>query len=330
MKTLTRILASGAVAALMATAALADDGTAELGAGGIVFTKSADIRMAKEDLFLSPEKVKIRFEFANDGKDQDVVVAFPLPDIKLKDFYDVGLGTIGKDPLNFVGFTTTVDGKPVHAQVEQKAMLNGKDLSAVVRAAGLPVNLAVNNAQDLLNALPSAKRVPLLKAGLIDRDGQYPTPLWTVQTRYYWTQHFPAGKTVVIEHAYTPITGGLQWSLMTGEQDPVLVKSFCMDKPMLAKLKAMIETPSLRAPDPERPPLPGSLLFGQVTDYILSTAATWKGPIGRFHLTLDKLDPRNALSLCWAGDLKKTSPTRFEFTADNFAPKQDIHMVVLR
>jgi hypothetical protein len=65
------------------------------------------------------------------------------------------------------------------------------------------------------------------------------------------------------------------------------------------------------------------------TAYILKTANNWNGPIGRFHLTLDKLKPENVLSLCWDGELKKTGPTTFESTLTNFAPTRDIHMLVL-
>ena len=48
--------------------AFADDSSAALAAGGLVFTKQADIRMASEDLFISPRQVKVRYEFVNDGK----------------------------------------------------------------------------------------------------------------------------------------------------------------------------------------------------------------------------------------------------------------------
>ncbi len=33
--------------------------------------------------------------------------------------------------------------------------------------------------------------------------------------------------------------------------------------------------------------------------------------------------------MCWAGDLKKTAPTRFESTLTNFAPKADIQILVV-
>ncbi len=65
------------------------------------------------------------------------------------------------------------------------------------------------------------------------------------------------------------------------------------------------------------------------TDYVLRTANNWNGPIGRFHLTLDKLRAGAILSLCWDGALKKTGPTTFEFSAEEFAPTRDIHMLVI-
>jgi hypothetical protein len=65
------------------------------------------------------------------------------------------------------------------------------------------------------------------------------------------------------------------------------------------------------------------------TEYILSTGNNWKGPIGQFRMTLDKLKPENTLSVCWADDLKKTSPTTFAFARANYAPDRDLRMVVL-
>jgi hypothetical protein len=326
--------AFGLAAVLLATPACADDGSSQLGAGGIVFVKSADIRMAKEDLYLSPDKAKIRFEFANDsGRDQDVLVAFPLPDVDVATFYGEAIGTVGKDPVNFVGFSTSVDGKPVAFKVEQRALVKGRDVSAALRAAGVPLNLAVvPNGYDLLGKLSRAQKAALAKAGAvaIEDDGSA-TALWTVQTRFYWTQHFPAGKTVVIEHGYQPVTGMGQYivnkeSAESNQSD--WIKPFCIDKGSVAHLAAMGADRRLRpAVDTS---LDANVLIGSVTDYILNTANTWKGPIGHFHLTLDKRDPRAVLSLCWKGDLKKTGATTFEFSADNFAPAQDIHLAVFR
>src|SRR5258708_2914227 len=71
-----RIVLAGCAAFLLAQSALADDSSAALGAGGLVLTQSTDIRMAVEDLKLSPNRAVVRYEFVNDGpKDIDSIVA---------------------------------------------------------------------------------------------------------------------------------------------------------------------------------------------------------------------------------------------------------------
>ena len=70
------------------------------------------VRMATEDLYVSPKHVRVRFEFANDtDRDVETVVAFPLPDIDVGNYWTVALGRITGDPVNFVGFEVKVDGK---------------------------------------------------------------------------------------------------------------------------------------------------------------------------------------------------------------------------
>ncbi len=93
------IVLLAAACLLAGPSALANDSSASLGTGGLVLTKSADIRMASEDLSISRKKIAIRYEFANDGgKDVDTIVAFPLPDIATGDFYESPMGTMTDDP----------------------------------------------------------------------------------------------------------------------------------------------------------------------------------------------------------------------------------------
>src|ERR1700722_8842194 len=82
----------------------ADDSSAELGAGGLVLTHSNTIRMAAQELRISPRDVSARFQFVNDAKtDIDIIVAFPLPDIDTSRFSEEPLGHTTADPVNFVG-----------------------------------------------------------------------------------------------------------------------------------------------------------------------------------------------------------------------------------
>jgi hypothetical protein len=321
------LLAALTAGALLAGSAFADDSTAELAAGGLVLTQNADIRMASEDLAISPNAVKVRYEFANDSaKDIDAIVAFPLPDLNLGNEVGQSFGSIKTYNIaNFVGFTLTVDGKPVAATAEQHAMLNGRDVTAQVKAAGF--SLFFGSPADIarLKAMSAAQRKALEDAGLImDVSGEGFDPnqvfaQWTLTTKFWWRQHFPAGKTVVVQHDYQPVTGDAL--LPTFDTSPKGLwaddlKNYCIDASTAKAIAAIakVKTTTLEA---------------DRTDFVLKTANNWKGPIGHFHLTLDKLKPGNVLTLCWPSALTKTGATTFESTLTNYAPKSDIQMMVI-
>lgn len=62
-------------------------------------------------------------------------------------------------------------------------------------------------------------------------------------------------------------------------------------------------------------------------DYILRTANTWKGPIGKFKLATDKGSPCNILSLC-ATDIEKTGPTTFVIEKTDYTPPEDLSILI--
>ena len=300
--------------------AQANDSSAALAAGSLVLTKQLSIRMASEDLRISSKKISIRYEFANDGnKDVETIVAFPLPDIDMGHFYESPLGTVTDDPVNFVGFKTIANGKPVKVEVEQRAFFKGKDVTDFLTSLKVPLNVQGRFQQ--YQALPEATFKKLLATGMID-DPEHKGPQWILRTKLYWKQNFPARKTVTMDHSYQPVTGSEffgDFSLKDAEQRKYWTKEFCIDQPTAAAIRTRLKA----AKDPN------FLLTANKTEYILKTAKNWSGPIGKFRLTLDKLKAGNIISLCWAGKLKKISPTRFEFTAENFVPKTDIKLMVL-
>ena len=325
------LAATALTAVALMPAALADDSSAEMGAGGIVLTKNADIRMASEDLYISPKQVKVHYTFTNNsGKDIDTIVAFPLPDVNNAELAESPIGTTTGSGPNFVGFKLMVDGKPVTATPEEKAMFNGKDVTALVRAAGVPLNYVVSGGYDKTHKMTKAQLAPLVKAGLLENEGDDKDPnyhaLWTTTTKFWWKMHFPAGKTVSVDHTYQPVTGQSFFSdseVNTPDKDYDNTKIYCIDAGTRATiLKAIKDTTAKNLRN-------GSLLNAYRTDFIIKTANNWSGPIGKFHLTIDKLKPTNIMSMCWSGDLKKTGPTKFESTLTNFAPKQDVKFLVL-
>jgi hypothetical protein len=93
---------------------------------------------------------------------------------------------------------------------------------------------------------------------------------------------------------------------------------FCLDRTLLyAVRRATVATPQ------KPPPFAEARLT-----YVLRTAGNVGGPIGRFHLTLDKGAAENLVSFCGAG-VRKLDETRVEMSATDFTPKHDLIVLIL-
>ena len=71
-----------------------------------------------------------------------------------------------------------------------------------------------------------------------------------------------------------------------------------------------------------------SPFFERRIAYVLTTGANWAGPIGDFHLVVDKGAPDSLVSFCGDG-VKKISPTQFELRHANFTPSRDLNILIL-
>ena len=284
--------------------------------------------MRSEDLYISDKAVRVKYVFMNTSpKDVTVTVAFPMPDIAWDAVGEANVDIPAAGP-NFLAFTTAVDGKPVKAQVEQKAVdQNGVDRTAYLLGIGVPLdNTRVQTTDDALNRLPKAQQDTVVKLGLAawpDEGIGVPHKLsarWTLKTTFFWQQTFPAGRAVAVEHNYTPSLGqgydigwGAWRSPVTAE---FLTKKFCIDDSFVAAFQ------KTRASDSKIP-------FGEeFIDYVLVTGANWKAPIGDFHMVIDKGAPANLVSFCGTG-VRKTGPTTFEVHYTNFTPTSNVSVLIL-
>jgi len=306
-----------ALACLAAAPALANDTTAELAAGGLVLTKSDSIEMRSEDLYISQEAVRVRYVFANtSAKDVTVRVAFPMPDIGGPGFFQSDVAIPINTPANILGFTTKVDGKLVVAQVEQKAIAaDGVDRTAWLVANHVPLAVHVEGADEALQALPKAKRDEAIKLGLYDPDQG---GVWVLKTTYHWLQTFPAGRPIVVEHAYTPSVGATVATSVGTEYGAEQAVQYCVDKTLTDTVKR-----AAKADKDGYPPY-----IDHWIDYVLVTGGNWKKPIGDFRLVVDKGSPKNLVSFCGSG-VRKISPTQFEMRRTNWRPDKDLSILLL-
>lgn len=314
---------------LASTPLHANDTSAVLGAGGLLLTTSEHIVMESEELYLSPKEVKVHYVFRNES-DQDIktTVAFPLPDIDQSAFTVIFLPV--EEQENFVGFQVTADGQSIHPQLEQKALTkDGIDVTDVIIKAGLPVNSKLPGWEGKARALPENIWQSLVKQNLIepedptDRSTDFSVN-WNLRTTFHWNQVFPTGKTVVVNHRYQPIAGGV--SIFADQSQFKDYSDYCLDNQGKAGINRLLKQAKAAAKiDPEKP----EGIAPIEVSYVLTTGANWKGAIGDFHLTIDKEDPHAVLSTCMNG-LTKTGPTTFETRQKNFTPTDDIHFVVFQ
>lgn len=313
-----KVLALRAIllAGLACGPALANDTTAELAAGGLVLTKSDTIAMRSEDLYISEQAVRVRYVFANtSAKDVTVRVAFPMPDIGGPGFFQSDVSIPVDDPANILGFATKVDGKPVTAQVEQKAMVGKTDRTAWLLANHIPLAVHQEAAAQAIEALPKAKLDEATRLGLYDADLG---PLWVLKTTYHWLQTFPAGRPITVEHAYKPSVGATVATSIGTTYGQDTIAKYCVDKDLIATVKT---TSKGHADD-------GGAYVEKWIDYVLVTGGNWKQPIGDFRLVVDKGSPRNLISFCATG-VKKIGPTQFEVRRTHWRPDRNLSILLL-
>jgi Domain of unknown function (DUF4424) len=305
----------GAVALGWCSFASANDTLAELPAGRIEFSKTDDIEILSEDLYLSSKQIRVEYRFFN-RSDHDVtsIVAFPMPDRPA--FTETPMELPDAEDENFMRFITLVDGKAVRAQIEVRAILaDGRDVTELLKET----KVSIVNPQPALDELGESDCKRLLAQKAIYKscnEDEDQRPLWNIRTNYFWTQAFPARKEVIIRHSYIPVLGGTRIS------DGDLIRERNEGR------KSCVEPSFPKAIDAVTKRTYNTNYFETWYTYILKTANNWASPIKQFRLVVDKELPTNLVSFCGEG-IRKINPTQFEMRKTNFVPKEDLHVLLI-
>src|SRR4051812_19539199 len=156
------------LAGVAAAPALANDTAAELATGGLVFVRNDAVEMRSEDLAISAKEVSVRYRFYNTSdKPVTVLVAFPLPEIKIEEM-DQNISVPTEDPVNFLAFTTAVNGQPVKMDLEQRVTAVGIDRTQLLRSLGIPLAPHLSKTNEALDKLPKDKWDELIRIGLAE------------------------------------------------------------------------------------------------------------------------------------------------------------------
>jgi hypothetical protein len=323
------LLVAGMLAAVAATqVANANDSSAEKAAGGLVLRQNADIDMVSEDLFVSPDQIRVNYVFRNRAaQPRRITVAFPMPDRELS--YEM------ESEVAYPGdFHTMVDGRPVRMSVERRAMLNNADLSAQLTRLGIPIAPPAGERAswlaDRIGRLPRASQQRLARLGLIDAaslaDSSHQIlPMWTVKETWHWDQVFPAGRDLRVQHRYRPGVGGTAGVPLASREWRVSAdgrayqREYCTDADFLAGIDRMQQRAEQRQ---DGYPMERRLR------YILTTGGNWRSPIGDFRMVVDKGRPDAIVSFCGEG-VRRLSPTQFEVRHRNWRPDRDLAVLIV-
>lgn len=148
--------------------ARANDTYVTLSAGGLIPLKTSAIVMESEDLEVSTRQIVVKYTFRNTtAREIDALVAFPLPDVDSNDVMYRPFRAPTKDVINFVGFRVEMDGRQVQPKVEIRAIHDKRDVTALLRAAGLPLSLLDSRLERSIRALDPKVRARLEKEELL-------------------------------------------------------------------------------------------------------------------------------------------------------------------
>jgi len=319
--------AGGGLLALSVGAA-ANDTSAELGAGGLVYARSNEVSIESETLFLSMDRVTVDYVFRNTADyDVETIVAFPMPDIEMDPY---GAVSIPRFDDNFLGFTVEADGRTIAPELQQRAFANGVDVTELLTEAGLPVSPLSYYSDTLdLASLPQETIAEFVERGIVMAEydpaqGRYVEPvepIWTLKSAYWWRMTFPAGADVSVHHDYTPAVGGTVDVYFIEEGGKEMLASreetYCVDQSFVKGLRRRQSEARARGE------------YGYTEhwlSYVLTTGANWAGRIGHFRLIIDKGSVDNLVSFCGEG-VTKTGPTTFEMEKTEFWPQEDLHVL---
>ncbi|WP_460450329.1 DUF4424 family protein [Alsobacter sp. SYSU BS001988] len=289
------------------------------------------IRLDAADIAIGPEAVVARYRLVNHSEAAvSVTLAFPMPNLDFSD-PDVSLAIPGPDPLNFLGLTARIDGKPADVRFSQSAQLNGRDVTATLRQSGLAL-APVGPFQAQLAAMPQPLRDKLTDGGVLailgaDVQGApIYAPKWTVRTLATRRLAFAPGQAMDVEIRHRTSLGASPDTMLRNplRDAPGLSAEvhrykaeYCIDDAFFAALDRMTTAGDANV----------SGLRERRILYALEGAAA-AGPIKDFRLVVDKGRPDRLVSFC-LDNLKRISPTRFEMRATDYRPTRGLKVLLI-
>ncbi len=299
----------GAILPALSAPAVAQDEGRGIGyaATGPVFELPGAMSVERQDVHISIYSVRLTYVFKS-SRHQSVHFSFAMPEVPVDASPDIvaldenseaaGLAADAQ-PANYLRLSVRVNGQKLALTGHGRALREGKDVTRQLLDAGVPL-LSGPDGNPTWRHLPPEKQTKLEASGLIDGG----SALWTYQADFEWGLSFEPGETR-IEVSYSPFFD--YWSDINLDDFPEI-------KPRGSATQAYCIDGAIR-----RAFLSGKHPYEMYTVTHLAPSGGWRGPVGRYRLVVDKEHPTDLVAFCPL-EARKTSPTRFEWTATNYTP----------
>jgi hypothetical protein len=337
--------------------ARAAESTEPLALGGLVVTPAAgaSLQFDSAEILIDPSNVSAKYRITNPGPDPvAATLAFQVPELDFSD-PDTSYAIPASDPRNFAGLSVRIDGKPAAFAFVQSAVLDGKDISGVLRASKLAL-VPIGTFQNDITAMPPEQRQKLQDMRLIVENGTDPqgnpifSPSWSVRTQATRKVTLAPNQTLAVDLRYRTSVG---YSLDTSLRLPLrndkalsglvqmLRSDYCVDDGFYTGLDKIAAMPRAQGAQPSQssqptqqvqpPQEPAEANEAKLRERKIVFALQTKvpqGPYKDFRLVVNKGRPDRVVSFC-LDNLKRISPTAFEMRATDFQPAGDLKVLLI-
>jgi hypothetical protein len=287
--------------------------TVELPAGGLVFVPDDRIAVEAQEVVLGRSGVRTTYVVRNTSTEAfSRIVTWPLPEIDMNALGEDVVALPGADPLNFSGAAVSVDGATVPLSFEQRASAFNRDVTDLLKWAGVPLNPLSAGMEDALRRVTPELLAELEERGAVNREDERIVPNWAVRTTAFWRQIFVPGKALTTGLSYAPITASGVWG---PESLASLKETYCVDRDLEAAAAAR-QTKSGR-----------SLVTHRLT-FTMAGNSGWPTVIPSFRLAIEKPGFETLIAVCWR-DMRVVGPTLIEAVRRDFKPGDDIRMLFI-
>lgn len=211
------------VVSLSTSVAFAADGLPGDINPGIALRRQADIRLDKETLTISRQRIVVEDVFTGTSKDKQFVpVIFTMPAMHVQE----------KDSENGIrDLRFAVNGMAIKPARKLTVMLGDKDIAWRIATMGWKDAELIAFLRD--GQVPAGK-LPL-PAAWFDRQGR---PRFQLRESYSWDQWFAPGRAVTIRHSYVPATTG-ENAINPSQAIQRVGEASCMDEGRQSVVKSL-------------------------------------------------------------------------------------------